>query len=129
MELQSSRKADYTKALKRVLDMKAETRCSSDWVRHQLVDGDVVYLDLKNHNHLWKKPPNFDQLKSAYISAAEVEWSVNEMNNVKSGEMAVAKNIVRLQVRWRPLASGLFSFSSLVSAFFNFPHQYTGFFH
>jgi len=111
LDLQPQRQEDYLRALKRVLELKNQNDVSmntttpsgdGDWVEHRLSEGDLVYLDLKNHRHSWVKPRGYSgQGRSSFICSAEVEFCVHEVNNAKMAEKAIGKQMPRLQALCR----------------------------
>ena len=100
LDLQPQRKSDYLRALLQVQEMKSNCQC--DWIQHKLSEGDEVYLDLKNHRHLWKKPREYSgEKQSVFISTSEIEFCVHEVNLERMNEKVVAKNMVRFQALCR----------------------------
>ena len=53
-KIEPRKREEYCRAMLDALASKSSMK--SDWVKHRLTEGDTVYLDLKNHRHVWSKP-------------------------------------------------------------------------
>ena len=60
-KIEPRKREEYCRAMLDALASKSSMK--SDWVKHRLTEGDTVYLDLKNHRHVWSKPRQVRSLK------------------------------------------------------------------
>ena len=83
--LYDDRKLEYTDELYKIANLKEESGANGAWVEHKLSNNGhnvtVLYLNLKDHKHAWKKPREYNGPRmSSYVGQEEIIFTLNRIN-------------------------------------------------